>query len=103
LKFIIDCWANNKELSVKMLEDVEDDTCILSNYIIEEEVDVEVEDTADHDATSDISQKANDKDTNSDDAIIIPYANELFANLQNTNEPVGKYCKYYYSKLINLN
>jgi len=55
---------------------------------------------------SDISLIANykeDIDGDDDDAIIIPSANELFANLPNANEPVGKYCKYYYSKLINLN
>jgi len=36
LKLIINCWANNKELSINLLED---DTCVLDDYIIEEEVD----------------------------------------------------------------
>jgi len=99
LKLIINCWANNKELSINLLEN---ETCVLDDYIIEEEVDVEEEDTADHDVISDIPQMANYKEDTDDDAIIIPSANDLFANFPNANEPVGKYCKYYYSKLINL-
>jgi len=84
LKLIIDCWANNKELSIKLLED---DTCVFKeidgipcfdDYIIEEEVDV-----------------ANcKKDTNDHDAIIIPSADNLFDYSPIANEPVGKYFKY---------
>jgi len=77
LKLIIDCWANNKELSIKLLED---DTCVLEenddipcfeDYIIEEEVD--------------------DEDNEDQDSIIIPSTDELFSNFPNSNEPVGKY------------
>ena len=44
LKLIIHRWENNKELSINLYED---DTCVLDDYIIEEE------DTADHDVISD--------------------------------------------------